>query len=673
MKPKLFYFIVFLILTPFIHAQTQFQRVVGTNLNDRNYHLAATSDGGMLGTGYTQSVPNRANEAFLVKFSRFGEVEWAKTYGDVENETTWDVIVAQNNDIITAGNTQSLSVNEAATLTRMDSLGNVIWSKAFHYPGGQVSFYRVIETSAGDLVAAGLARIDGSAAIIMSRLDAQGVMQWHKVVKTSGNDEIMGITETSQGDFLFAGLSNDPQGQGAGEFALVKTNPQGDVIWKKRYGSSGNERLNSVIEHNNSYYAMGFGTVDAHGSHDLVVIKTDTAGNMQWAKAYGTPVAERFFNIMYSPQNDAIMLTGYTDYSDPGPNNRNTVLVQIDTNGVMQWAKSYGSTGMDGHWPTGIATNDDEGFYLFASTTTMGPGDHGLYLIKTDLEGNTACNQKNPNFGEQTLTNQVSGNFGTDTLLTLTSVNTNFTGATWNISATDECCQLYIDAGADTFLCHTDTVYLGSPAIPGYQYDWIYNGTPHSNDAMIPVVWGDAGDYTLVVSAPVGWCSADTQSVFITEDSVPRPNISELNDSIYTDPSNLPIQWYLNGQPLSGANQTFVIPTQGGHYQVGLQTPAGCLALSNPLFYSGIGVNDYSLSQFVIYPNPGSGLFTLDFETTIMDGYLVVYDLSGRQLCREEIKVANTLQFDGTHLASGIYLFKVVSDGKQTTKRVVVQ
>nr|MBA3898714.1 hypothetical protein [Bacteroidota bacterium] len=344
--------LIFSILS--LNAQTQFQKTVGTTAGDRNYHLTSMPDGGLVATGYTNAVVGKMNEAFLVKYSRFGEVEWAKTYGGNANETTWDVISTQNGEIIAAGYTSSISTFEAGLVTRSDAVGNVIWSKGINSSNGNVNFYRVMETSTGHIVATGLASLNNQDDIVICKFTASGNLLWSKIVGSPQDDEIMGMIETAQGDYLFAGLSSDANGNGGSDFAVVKTDANGNVIWKKLYGSAGSERLNAVLEHNNGYYFTGWVNPGSLGGNDVVVMKTDTAGNLDWAFAYGTPMAERVFNMVFDSSQNSIVVAGYTDYSDPNANNRNSFLMSINLAGTMNWAKSYGSSGTDGHWPTGL-------------------------------------------------------------------------------------------------------------------------------------------------------------------------------------------------------------------------------------------------------------------------------------------------------------------------------
>jgi hypothetical protein len=532
-------------------SQTQFQRIAGASGNDRNYHLTATPDGGLVGTGYTQSVSGKANEAFLIKYTRFGEIEWAKTYGGINNETTWDVISNANSEIISVGYTASIGTpNEAAIINKFDSTGSIIWSKAVHSSNGTVNFYRVIQTSTNHLLATGLSVSNGHEDILLCKFDANGNLVWSKKVGTPQNDEIMGMIETSEGNYLIAGLTQDANGNGGNEFAAVKLDTAGNVIWKKRYGSASSDRINSVLEVNNNYYFLGWSPAAGIGGDDFVLLNTDTAGNVNWIKAYGTPVADRAFNMLYDPSQNAILLAGYTDYSDTSTNNRNTLLVSVALNGNLNWAISYGSTQTDGHWPTGIAMNNDKGYYLQASSNTFVPGVYNIYLIKTDEHGNSACNQKSPAITTDTL-NWTAANFGTDSFAILTLVNTNFVDSNWAITSTSLCCKLASDSLSNTVICPGDSALIQSQLIPAYQYQWTHATTTVSTSNHHQLMYGDSGLYYLHISVSDSSCPAILDSVSVLSDTMPNLGFANYYSFCPNDSINLStsanfnhLQWY---------------------------------------------------------------------------------------------------------------------------------
>jgi len=651
-----------------ISAQTKFQKTAGSTANDRNYHLAAAPDGSLYATGYTEAIAGNLKDVFLVKYNPFGEVQWAKTYGDVGDEVNWDVIVTQNNQLVGVGYSSGLSPFQAGVITRSDTAGNLIWARGVGSALGHVNFYRVIETSTGFLVATGLTTINNQEDVVICKFTATGTLLWSRIIKTLQDDEMMGLIETADGHYLMAGLTNDAGGNGGSEFAVAKVDTMGQVIWKKRYGGTGGDRLNAVVEHNHAYYFLGWGTNVGIGNNDAIVMKTDTAGNIQWINAYGTLQAERAFNLLYHPESNSLIVAGYTDYSDSVTNNRNTFLMSLDLTGQMNWAKSYGSTGTDGHWPTGLAMNSDQGFYVLASTNTFGPGSYSLYLTKTDVHGNSACHQKNPQFSSQVITGWSGVNFATDSTMALTAINILVTGMPWSITSSTQCCALFADGGPDREMCDGETVQIGLSELLGYQYAWTHNGTPAGTGPfhMVPSLL--AGHWVITASAAGSGCSAVTDSVYVISHPVPlKPGLSVTGLNTLTSTSAYGNQWYLNGVIIAGAIDKDYDVLQTGSYHVVVTDSNGCVSVpSDPLYHVYIGL-DKSGNQMVVSvsPNPAQNHLTLTFGAATGMVHLRCLSADGRLQFRREfaaVTVGDRVTLDVSDLAPGVYRMQILSE-----------
>lgn len=504
-------------------SQTTFQKVAGTTSNDRNYHITATPSGSLYGTGYTESVAGNQKDAFIIKYNRFGEPQWFKTYGDTGDETTWDIISTQNGDIVGVGSSSSLGLPHAGgIISRADTNGNIIWSTAAIDMQGTVNYYRVIETSSGHFLAAGLVVQSNQEDILYSKFSANGNLIWSRTAGTANfDDELMGVTETSDGHYLFAGLTADTNGNGDQEFTALKTDTAGNVIWQKRYGGPNNDRLNTVIEFNGSYYFAGWARGVGIGGNDAVVMNTDTAGNVNWTRAFGTPEAERAFNMIYDSAAGAFLIAGYTDFSDPGPNNRNAFLLSMSPQGQMNWARSYGSDQTDGHWPTGLAKNDDEGYYLLSSTNSFGPGSYSPLLIKTDIDGNTDCLQKDPQFLQANIAGWTGSNFGSSNTIALQGNALTVSGVNGTLADSVLCCRLFTDATpSNALLCPGDTLLMSTPSVPGYKYNWYQNGNGFGTGNTATTAFGTGGTFYVEAYNLSSGCPFAADTVNVGNDTI---------------------------------------------------------------------------------------------------------------------------------------------------------
>ena len=81
------------------------------------------------------------------------------------------------------------------------------------------------------------------------------------------------------------------------------------------------------------------------------------------------------------------------------------------------------------------------------------------------------------------------------------------------------------------------------------------------------------------------------------------------------------------------------------------------------------GVNEYELSNTMLYPNPTTGMLTIRNEEVLISE-VGVYDVYGKLLKSEKVD-GNTAAIDLADLASGMYLVRIVSnEGAVITKSV---
>jgi hypothetical protein len=91
---------------------------------------------------------------------------------------------------------------------------------------------------------------------------------------------------------------------------------------------------------------------------------------------------------------------------------------------------------------------------------------------------------------------------------------------------------------------------------------------------------------------------------------------------------------------------------------------------------SALGVEEFGVGNFSIYPNPNKGEFTVSLNSSSSDKVtIIVYDIRGRKIY--DTKFENSSNFNQSinlnSVQSGIYLVKVSNGDKQATKKIIVQ
>lgn len=200
------------------------------------------------------------------------------------------------------------------------------------------------------------------------------ILEWSRTYGGAGGDDAHCVIQTADGGYALAGRT---QSYGAGDnFWLVKTDSSGNVQWNKTYGSG---QATSVIQTTDGGYAVaGWGDYDGDGW----LVKTDANGTMQWKRTYGGSYLDMTVKVIQKTDG-SYALTGLT-YSF-GSGSPDAWLVKTDAGGIMQWNRTYGGGNYDVA-ETMVQTTDG-GYALIGYTSSKGAGDYDAWLVKTYANG----------------------------------------------------------------------------------------------------------------------------------------------------------------------------------------------------------------------------------------------------------------------------------------------
>jgi hypothetical protein len=157
--------------------------------------------------------------------------------------------------------------------------------------------------------------------------------------------------------------------------------------------------------------------------------------------------------------------------------------------------------------------------------------------------------------------------------------------------------KISMDPTGTRHICPGDTIVLTASLAPNYLWS--------TGDTMRSITIDSAGKY--YVSTKDSNCTGLSETLIVYEYSVPEKPLITRDGAILRTTAPTPLQWYLNGQPISGGTGQSITVTEEGDYTVIATNTNGCTASSNNYHFSFSGVKfEKELPVFTVVPNPAT-------------------------------------------------------------------
>ncbi len=288
---------IFLILVSLCCAIVLFAQDIGFN---KTYNAQTPGlrniviqDDGYVGLGFDFN--SGKIRIYIIKTDFYGDTIWTKTYGDSEYSYyhgTRNSFQMNSDGSYSLAGSRNDETNNACLLMKFNQNFDTLWTKLYFDNPDFTVFYNHIQTS------------DGGYALV-------------------------GCTAESDAD---------------GDVLLVKTDSDGNMLWYKKYGTSGQDMGFCIVETPDNGFLIG-GECGL-GNTDGYLVKTDSGGNQEWTKHYGNPLYPdgAIFTIGVTSQNEYIIpLTSYiTDPISEDFFNRKYNIIKLNSEFSEVWNKQYG-------------------------------------------------------------------------------------------------------------------------------------------------------------------------------------------------------------------------------------------------------------------------------------------------------------------------------------------
>lgn len=356
-----------------LSAQTSFVRTYGGPMSDAGISAQQTTDGGYILMGHTQSYGAGGLDHYLIKTDALGDTLWTRTYGSPQDD--FGIWVQQTTDggYILCGGVKGLQM-DSLYLVKTDANGQVEWDRAYSATVDRNVGQFVEQTLDGGYIAVGFNGPGFDEDIYIVKTDPNGDVLWERGYGHPGRDFGTCVRQTSDGRYYVFGETSQTTSSGA-DLYLLRLDTNGDTLWTRTYGTADNE-----IGRTFSLTADG-GLIligqEAGQTGDILVYKTDGGGNVQWTQKYGGPDQDTGNFIEQTPDGGYVLGGGTTDSTG----GFHLYGAKIDGQGVLLW-DTIVRNGLFSEAFTARSTSD--GGLMFFGYTNLGlaTANTDFFLIK---------------------------------------------------------------------------------------------------------------------------------------------------------------------------------------------------------------------------------------------------------------------------------------------------
>ncbi|MEO0262445.1 MAG: hypothetical protein ABIM62_01845 [candidate division WOR-3 bacterium] len=360
-----------ILITIFLnYLGVEWQKTYGGILDEAGFSLVESNDSHYIILGNTYSFGNGGSDIYIIKINKNGDTLWTKFYGTQNDEFSYS-IKEYNGNYIIVGNTQLPDSSESDIyILKINKNGNLIFEEIIETPSWE--YPRDFEISEnGDIIIAGSIKPEGGDFnLYVSKIDSLGNMIWQKRYGGNADDFGYSICKTENG-YMIVGYTFS-FGNGGSDIYLIKINENGDTLWTNTFGREENDYGFFIAKDDDGNYIICGSSYWLLLGYEICYMKISPDGNSIWQK-YNGSLSNDFAWCMGKTYDNGYVITG----------NFGTLvwLLKTDSIGLPLWSEMYGGNGFEtGYF---IKVLKDTSYIIVGKTNSFGAGGYDVYVIKT--------------------------------------------------------------------------------------------------------------------------------------------------------------------------------------------------------------------------------------------------------------------------------------------------
>ncbi len=338
---KIILFIILLVAAKMLFAQ-QTERILYNSSDFKNITISntlTTTDNKLIMFGSCQT--ENGTKAFIIELSESGDIIRKKVLQHSTICNIADMYQNKNGSYTALCNTRSgkslllLSLNDTCSITNTLKIAQNNSINAF-YEG------KCLLPHQNDLIVAYNYHDGRQKDIVISQIGNDGGKKWKTYLGDTLYDEFIGqIIKQNNNRYIICATSVDIENNTA--HAIVYCiDKSGNTIWHRKYVTEQSVVAFDIANTMEGGMALT-GSILYKNNKDIIIIKTDETGNVEWSEIIDGGAVETPHQIIQTPDY-GYAIAGDTEFLFDKENwSANCFLIKTNHKGVLEWGRTYGS------------------------------------------------------------------------------------------------------------------------------------------------------------------------------------------------------------------------------------------------------------------------------------------------------------------------------------------
>jgi hypothetical protein len=292
---------------------------------------------------------------------------WGKQYGSDKEETAFTPVTDQNGNVYLAGTTKGILSTSGfgksdGFVTKLDSTGNIIWTKQIGTPEDDAINWLTIDQS-GNLYVTGKTKgvlnekNFGREDILVAKLDNAGTIEWQKQYGSDSTDVGNDIYLDDLGNIYITGLTKGLFGKsafGKADCFILKLDNKGSKLFTCQFGTPGDEMCSGItVDGASNIYVCGSTSGDLAtkniGKNDAFIAKFNDKGEQLQILQFGTSDFDMASKVIIDNEKN-IYIGGSTggDLAGKQQGQGDAFLCKMNEKMEIIWTQQFGTPKWDG-------------------------------------------------------------------------------------------------------------------------------------------------------------------------------------------------------------------------------------------------------------------------------------------------------------------------------------